>query len=296
MTVILTDVVLRDGVQDEPYVMSTEDKLAVAEALVAAGLPELEIASFVHPKRVPQMADAENLLAQFPRRPGVRVRAIALNLRGAQRAAATELDELALVVSASAGHSQANSGRGIDQALDEVAAAVSEVQDVPVMGAVATAFVSQDEGRIPVDRLVSMVRRYHAAGIRRIGLADTLGTAKPEEVVESVGAVLDAMPDLEVALHLHDPHGAVLPTVDAAYDLGIRRFDSALAGFGGCPAIPDPHGNMATESVVRHLHRRGIDTGVDEDALAEAVRILHAAIARATPLASGGFQDREPVP
>ncbi len=296
VSVILTDVVLRDGMQDEPYVLSTEDKLAVAEVLVAAGLPELEIVSFVHPKRVPQMADAEKLLAQFPRRPGVRVSAIALNLRGAQRAAATELDELRLVVSASAGHSQANSGRGVDQALDEVAATVSDLPDLLVVGAVATAFVSQDEGRIPPERLVSMVRRFHAAGIRTVGLADTLGTASPEQVVESVGMVREAMPDLEIALHLHDPYGAVLPTVDAAYDLGIRRFDSALAGFGGCPAIPDPHGNMATESVVHHLHQRGIDTGVDEEALSEAIRPLNAAVARATPLAAGGFQDREPVP
>jgi hydroxymethylglutaryl-CoA lyase len=293
----VTDVVLRDGIQDEPYVVSTDDKLRVAEALMAAGVPELELASFVHPKRVPQMADAENLLAALPRRPDVRISAIALNFRGAQRAAATHLDELRLVVSASAGHSQANAGRSIEEALDDVAATVEQMPQLPVVGAVATAFVSQDEGRIPPERLVSIVQRFRDAGIRFVGLADTLGTATPDEVAHSVGMVRDAAPEVEIGLHLHDPYGKALPTVDAALNLGVRRFDSAIGGFGGCPAIDDPHGNMATEVLVRHLHQQGVETGIDESALVDALRLLHEAIARASLLPSGEpAADRTPMP
>ncbi len=285
MDVTLTEVVLRDGLQDEPVIVSVSDRVALAEALADAGLPELEAASFVSAARVPQMAGAEELLAALPRRPGVRIAALALNRRGAQRAAATRIDRLRMAVSASAVHSTANCGRGTDQALDEVAAAIRELPDsIAVVGCVATAFVCPDDGPLPARRLLSVVRRLHASGVRRIGLADTLGTASTDHVIRSVASVREEFPDLELGLHLHNAHRQALRTIDAAIDLGITRFDSSLGGLGGCPFAPGAHGNVATEEVVAHLHERGLDTGIDPLALAEAGRLLRSVLSCAEPV------------
>ncbi|HCA87183.1 MAG TPA: hydroxymethylglutaryl-CoA lyase [Streptomyces sp.] len=285
MDVTLTEVVLRDGLQDEPVLVPVADRIALAGALADAGLTELEAASFVSTQRVPQMAGAEELLAGLPRRAGVRIAGLALNLRGARRAAATRIDRLHLAVSASAGHSAANAGRGVDRALDEISTAFQELPGtLDVLGCVATAFVCPYDGPLAPVRLLSVVRRLHTAGFRKIGLADTLGTAATGHVVRSVGAVREEFPDLELSLHLHNAHGQALQTVDAALGLGVVRFDSSLGGLGGCPFAPGAHGNLATEEIVAHLHGRGLDTGVDEARLAEAGRLLKSVLARAEPL------------
>ncbi|WP_279580260.1 beta/alpha barrel domain-containing protein [Fodinicola feengrottensis] len=209
----ITDVVLRDGLQDEPVIVSTVDKVRIAQALVAAGVREIEAASFVSAKLVPQMADAQDVLAALPERPDVRISGIALNLRGALRARDCRLDELRMVVSASEGHSAANAGRSTEKALDEIAQAVVEFSASPVtlVGAVATAFVCPYDGVLPVDRLVRVVRRLYDAGLRRLSLADTLGTATPDQVRASVSAVRDAVPDAQISLHLHNTAGQHCP-------------------------------------------------------------------------------------
>lgn len=284
MDVRITDVVLRDGLQDEDVFVSTVDKRAIAEALVAAGIRDLEVTSFVSAKRVPQLADAEDLLAAVPRHPGVRISAIALNARGAKRAAATRLDELRLVVSAGGGHSVANAGRSTEQALDELVDTVARLPTPPVLGAVSTAFVCPYDGPVPTARLLWLVRRLAEAGVRRVNLADTLGTASPAQVLAAVTAVREELPDVELGLHLHDANGQALSTVDLARSVGVTRFDSALGGLGGCPFAPGSHGNLATEALVGHLHGTGVDTGVDEVALAEALRLLRAVLRRSRPL------------
>lgn len=273
---------LRDGLQDHPTVVSTEDKRAIAEALLRTGVRELEVASFVSPSRVPQMADAEALLAALPRPGEVSISGIALNLRGVRRAVHTHLDELRLVVSASAAHSKANAGRTTEEALDEVTAAVHEAATAApglrLVGAVSTAFQCPYDGQVPVGRLLDVVRGFRSAGVDHVNLADTLGTATPEHVGQVLTQVRNEFPDVVVGLHLHDANGQALSTVDLAVELGVRRFDSALGGLGRCPFAPGAQGNLATETLVAHLHERGIPTGIDEEALTRAASVLRAAL------------------
>ncbi len=280
MNVRLTDVVLRDGLQDEDVIVSTQDKRRIADALVAAGVRELEVASFVSAKKVPQMADAEALLATLPHHRDVWICAIALNPRGAQRAVGTRVDELRLVVSAGAGHSRANAGRDTEQALDEFAAVIPQLSGVTVTAAVSTAFNCPYDGPVSPHRLLSVVQRFHDAGVRQVSLADTLGTATTVQVLRSLDTVRNALPDLQLGLHLHDGHGQALATVDAALRVGVRQFDSALGGLGGCPFAPGAHGNLATEALVAHLHRANIPTGITEAALTEAHHQLRDALQR----------------
>jgi hydroxymethylglutaryl-CoA lyase len=280
----ITDVVLRDGFQDEPVVVSVTDRLRVADALVAAGLRRIEAASFVNPTRVPQIAGAEELVAALPTPPGVRWTALALNRKGVQRAVAAGVTDVCLVVSAGEGHSRANAGRSLQDALDDLAGVVAEHPHVRFTGGVATAFVCPFDGDIPPHVLAEVARAYAGIGITRIGLADTLGTAAPEQVARSLDAVRAAVPYAELGLHLHDALGQALRTVDLALELGITRFDAAAGGYGGCPFAPGAHGNIATETLVAHLHDRGVDTGIDAGLLAEAVIVVKDALRHGRPI------------
>ncbi|WP_123686952.1 hydroxymethylglutaryl-CoA lyase [Amycolatopsis thermoflava] len=281
MSVTITDVVLRDGLQDEPAVVPVADRVAIAEALVAAGLRHLEAGSFVNPAKVPQMAGAEDLVAALPHQDSVHYTFLALNARGVRRAVAAGARDVLVVASASSGHSRANAGRDSDAALDDLARAVAEHPGTAFRAGISTAFVCPFDGAVTPDRLVAVTRRFAAMGIRRIGLADTLGTATPDQVMTSLAHVRDALPDVELSLHLHNAHGQALSTVDAAIEAGVTRFDSAAGGYGGCPFAPGAHGNIATEDLVAHLHARGIPTGIDEDVLSTAVATVREALRRA---------------
>lgn len=284
----ITDVVLRDGLQDEPVLVSTADRCRLVDTLADAGLRELEVASFVSARRVPQMGGAEELLAALPRHTGVRLTGLALNRNGARRAVGTGLDELRLAVSASTTHSSANAGRSTDEAFEEIAAAVEDLRvnepQLDLVGAIATAFVCPEEGAVPLDRVLELVRRFYHIGLRHVNLADTMGTAEPEHVARTVDAVRGTFADLEVGLHLHDRDGAALASVDLAMGLGVRRFDSSLGGLGGCPFASGAYGNLATESLITHLHRGGVTTGIDEQGLRDAAALLRAVIDRSPPL------------
>ncbi|MDI2032740.1 hydroxymethylglutaryl-CoA lyase [Saccharopolyspora sp. TS4A08] len=279
----ITDVVMRDGLQDEPAVVSVPDRLRIADALVAAGITRVEAASFVNPARVPQMSGAEELVAGLPHPPGVRWSALALNRRGVDRAVAAGVPEVCLVVSAAEGHSRANAGRGVREALADLAEVVEDNPHVRFTGGVATAFVCPFDGEVTPQRLTEVATAYADIGITRLGLADTLGTADPQHVGRSVGAVRDALPEATIGLHLHNALGQALRTVDLALDLGITRFDAAAGGYGGCPFAPGAHGNIATETLVEHLHRRGVATGIDASLLADAVAVVEDALHRGSP-------------
>ncbi|MEU0515953.1 hydroxymethylglutaryl-CoA lyase [Amycolatopsis sp. NPDC006125] len=281
MSVTITDVVLRDGLQDEPAVVPVADRVAIAEALVAAGLRHLEAGSFVNPAKVPQMAGAEDLVAALPHQDSVRYTFLALNARGVRRAVAAGARDVLVVASASSGHSRANAGRDSDAALDDLARAVTEHPGTAFRAGISTAFVCPFDGAVAPDRLVAVARRFAVMGIRRIGLADTLGTATPDQVMTSLARVRDALPGIELSLHLHNAHGQALSTVDAAIEAGVTRFDSAAGGYGGCPFAPGAHGNIATEDLMAHLHARGIPTGIDEDVLSTAVATVREALRRA---------------
>ncbi|GAB2737521.1 hydroxymethylglutaryl-CoA lyase [Salinifilum aidingensis] len=283
-TAVLTDVVLRDGLQDEPAVVPVPDRIAIAEALVAAGVRSIEAASFVNPERVPQMSGAEELIAALPRAHPVRYSALALNGRGIARAAAAGAEEINVVVSAGQGHSRANSGRSTDEALADITGAIAQHPSTRFTAGISTAFVCPFDGEIPPEDLLALARRFSEIGVSRIGLADTLGTAPPEHVVRSLDVLRAELPATEFSLHLHNARGQALQTVDAAIERGVQRFDSAVGGYGGCPFAPGAHGNLSTENLVAHLHQRGIPTGIDEKALEQAAELVDRALSRARPL------------
>lgn len=273
MKVEITDVFLRDGLQDEPVIVSTAHKLEIAEALVSAGVKRIEAASFVNPKRVPQMADAADVISTLPAIQGVTFTSLALNGKGIERAVTAGATDIQVVTSASQAHSNANAGQAVEDALAGIGEAVSRFPEVRFFAGISTAFTCPFEGSIDPGYLLRVVRAFKDMGISDVGLADTLGTTPTEQVMASMRFVRDAEADLTYYLHLHNAHGQALATASAAVGIGVVRFDAALGGYGGCPFAPGAHGNIATEELVRHLHAEGHDTGIDKDRLADAVRL-----------------------
>jgi hydroxymethylglutaryl-CoA lyase len=271
--VLVTDVALRDGLQIEPVIVSTAGKVAIARGLLAAGLRSLEVGAFVHPARVPQMADSDELLAQLLPGTAAELHTLVFNDRGAQRAIAAGARTVRFVVSAADGHSRANAGVDTAGALErlERAAATLRAAGVRIEGSIATAFVCPFDGDVAPSRVAGVAQRLVGFGAEVVHLADTIGAAHPGAVVAAVGAVRDAVPGTELGLHLHNTYGMAAANALTGVQLGIRRFDAALGGLGGCPFAPGASGNMATDDLVHLLHNEGIRTGIDGERLA-AVR------------------------
>jgi hydroxymethylglutaryl-CoA lyase len=275
----ITDVFLRDGLQDEPVIVSTAHKLEIAEALVAAGIKRLEVASFVNPRRVPQMGDAAEVVASLPAVGGVTYTSLALNGKGIERAVEAGATDIQVVTSASQAHSNANAGQAVEDALASIGATVARYPQRHFFAGISTAFTCPFEGSIDPKFLLRVVRAFKHMGIKDIGLADTLGTTPTAQVLASLDYVRDAEPDLTYYLHLHNAHHQALATVGAAASAGVVRLDAALGGYGGCPFAPGAHGNIATEDLVNYLHDAGHETGIDEDRLADAVRLARDVLA-----------------
>lgn len=284
----ITDVFLRDGLQDEDVLVAMADKLLVADQLAGAGVTRIEVTSFVNPKRVPQMGDAVELVAALPRPEGVTHTVLALNGRGVERAVAAGATDINVVASASEAHSFENAGQGTAAALSGLAAAIKEFPGITFNAAVSTAFACPFEGAIAHERLAWVVEAFLDMGIRVVGLADTLGTTPTPRVIALLRTVQRAHPGAELGLHLHNAEGQALQTALEAADLGVRHFDAALAGFGGCPFAPGAAGNIATEQLVGAFRRAGHVTGIDERALAEAVLSAREAVAKGTPIGARG--------
>lgn len=289
MRIQITDVFLRDGLQDENVIVSTTGKLAIADALLAAGVKRLEVASFVNPARVPQMGDAADVLAGLPAGSGATFTSLTLNGKGIVRAVAAGATDLQVVTSASQAHSSANAGSSIEAALESLGADVAAHPGINFFAGISTAFTCPFEGEIDPEHLLRVVRGFKAMGITQIGLADTLGTTPTERLMASVRQIQDAEPGLTYYLHLHNAHGQALATVDAAIAAGITRFDSALGGYGGCPFAPGAAGNLATEELVAHLHQAGHETGIDESALSRAVVLAREAVSNSPALPAGAL-------
>lgn len=263
--VTIVEVGLRDGLQIEPKPVATSDKAALARALVDAGVRDFEIASFVSPRAVPQMADAEDLLAAL-RDLGsdIDLTALVPNRRGAERAIAAGVGGMVVFASASESHNAKNLNRSIDGSLEAFAevAALGREAGVPVHGAIATAFGCPFEGDVPVDSVVRVARAYAGLGITRIALGDTTGMATPPLVRERVEALRAALPRIEIALHFHNTRGIGLANVLEGLRLGVDRYESSIGGLGGCPFVPAATGNIATEDLIYLLDRMGVDHGV----------------------------------
>jgi isopropylmalate/homocitrate/citramalate synthase len=275
----------RDGLQMAKTIMPTKAKLRWITAMVAAGVPEMEVASFVPPAAMPQMADAAEVTrAVRATHPGLRVVALAPNLRGAQNAAAAGAQSIILPVSASEAHSQANVRRSRADQVAELARVVAWARTLGpgaprIEGGISTAFGCSLQGAVPEREVVALAAQLAEAGADIVALADTLGYAGPSQVrrlVRSVRAEVGA--ERFGNLHLHDTLGTALANVLAALGEGVRGFDAALGGLGGCPFAPGSVGNAATEDLVYLLESEGFNTGIDLPALLEAREVLRAGL------------------
>lgn len=281
-SISITDVALRDGLQNHPHTLATATKLALLDRLLSAGVRSFEVGSFVHPRLVPQMADAEEIFRRLPDVPGAQLMALVPNERGARRALAAGVGHMRVVLSCSEGHSRANTNRSVDEGIAETRAVLDAVRrssrPVHVTGAIATVFVCPFDGIVDAAQVAHVVESLVEMGLDEISLSDTLGKADPAHVSRTVAAMRAAHPDVTFGLHLHNTYGMGLANVLAGLDAGIRQFDAALGGIGGCPFAPGAAGNIATEDVVFMLHSMGMDTGIDLDVLAAAAAELAAAL------------------
>ena len=274
--VIVREVGPRDGLQMARTIMPTDKKLRWIAAMVSAGVSEMEVASFVPPSAMPQMADAADVTkAVRAAHPGLRVVALAPNLRGAQKAAAAGAQSIILPVSASEAHSHANVRRTRAEQVAEVGRIVAWARtlgDRPrIEGGISTAFGCSLQGQVPERDVVELAAALVEAGADVVGLADTLGYASPSQVRRLVRTIRDEVSEERFGnLHLHDTLGTALANALAAVDEGVRGFDAALGGLGGCPFAPGSVGNVSTEDLVYLLESEGFDTGIDLDRLVAA--------------------------
>ncbi len=281
--VLVTDVAMRDGLQNEPAVVATDAKVAILAALADAGVRSMEVGSFVRPTLVPQMADTDDVVHRLTPVDGVDHMVLVPNLRGAELAIAAGATHLRVVLSASEGHSMANTNRPVREGLAEMARIVDRVSteaSVRVSPAVAVAFVCPFDGVTPVERVRNVVTELYGMGLREISLADTLGMANPEHVERLVGALREQFPDVRWNLHIHNTYGMGLANVCAGLRQGVDHFDAALGGIGGCPFAPGAAGNLATEDLVYMLSAMGVDTGIDLEGLKSTASQLQAALGR----------------
>ncbi|MCG0284573.1 hydroxymethylglutaryl-CoA lyase [Streptomyces sp. PSAA01] len=280
--VLITEVLLRDGLQVEPVIVSTKDKLRLAYGLLEAGLTSLEIGSFVHPEKVPQMADTDRLAAELCAGESASLHTLVFNERGARRAIDAGARHVRLIVSASNGHSQANAGVPTQQALERLrpAAELLARAEVQLEATIATAFVCPFDGETSPGRVVETAHRLTEFGIHTLHLGDTIGAASPWHIRRTVTAVQAELYDLPLGLHLHNTYGMASANAWEALHLGVRRFDAALGGVGGCPFAPGAAGNIATDDLVNLCHHAGVATGIDVDRLVAVREELHALLGR----------------
>jgi len=267
----------RDGLQSEKRIWSVDERVEFINRLARTGLDRIEAVSFVNPKRVPQMADAEQVMARIERPDGVRFAGLALNLRGVERALEAGVDEVRYVVVASETFNQKNQGASIEQtiaAFDEVAAKV-KAAGKRLSGTIGTSFGCPFEGEVALEQVVRIAQRYVDGGVDEIGLADTIGCAVPNMVTERVGAVVDAIgPEIDLTCHFHNTRNTGIANAAAAVLAGVRLFDASLGGIGGCPFAPRATGNIASEDLAWMLRNMGYETGIDLDALLDVATWL----------------------
>lgn len=278
MKIHINEVVTRDGFQMESKIPSISYKLDLINSLIDAGIKNIELTSFVHPKYVPQMADAEELFSKIPRRSDVTYSAIALNERGVDRAQKAKADEINLVFSLSETHNRKNANQTVDESIQFVQKLLmgeSVLQEqIPINIAISTAFGCPFEGLYTKEKLFPIIERIVEYNPNSINLADTTGMANPKQVEETCYAVKSKWPNLKVGLHLHNTRGMGLANVIAGIRGGVTHFDAALGGIGGCPFAPGATGNICTEDTVHMLEQMGYDTGIDVDKLILASRGL----------------------
>lgn len=257
----------RDGLQNEKTLLPTAHKIELIEAIVEAGARVVEIGSFVHPKAVPSMADTDQVALALKKREGVEYRALAMNLKGVERAHAAGLDKVKVTVSASPAHSMQNSNATPEKVIEGFAqcAAFCSEKGMGLSGAISTAFGYSAEGVIPVEQVEKVVDAYLKLGVTEISMSDTTGMADPKQVYAYMTRLKVKYNNVLWTLHTHNTQGMALANITAALAAGVTHFDASFAGLGGCPFAPGASGNVATEDVLNMLHSMGIETGYDFD-------------------------------
>ena len=275
----------RDGFQNEKTFIPTERKIEVVNALFASGLKHMQVTSFVSPRAVPQLADAEEVLAGIERPDGAYVTALVPNLRGAERAANCALDGVHTVVSASETHNLKNVNRPVDQSLAEFEAVIDRLKaaKIEVEGGIATAFGCPFEGVVPPEQVARIARRYQELGADSVALGDTTGMATPLTVRAAIRAIREAAPGLDIHLHFHNTRGVGLACVMTGLAEGVTHFDASVGGLGGCPFAAGATGNICTEDLVYLLQESGYRTGIDLNRLIDAAILTQDVIGRALP-------------
>ncbi len=299
--VTISEVGTRDGFQIEPEFIPTEQKIEVVNRLSACGLPRIEVTSFVHPKAVPQLKDAAEVMARITRRPGTVYAALVPNDKGASRAADARVDEIHTVVSASESHNLANVNMTITESLEKLraVAVVARRANVPVVAGISTSFGCPFEGEVSLDHLESVVARLVDLGARGIALADTTGMANPAQVARTLERLMPKFPGVEWSLHTHDTRAMAIPNILVAMGCGVTSFDASISGLGGCPFAPGASGNVCTEDLVHCLHTMEVETGIDLDRLIEASKYVEQVVGRTLPgqiIKAGKWDRRYPVP
>jgi hydroxymethylglutaryl-CoA lyase len=283
--VTICEVGTRDGFQIEPAFIPTELKIEVVNLLGDAGLPRIEVTSFVHPKAVPQLRDAEEVMAKIRRRPGTRYAALVPNDKGAVRAVDAGVDAIHTVISASESHNLANVNMTVAESLEKLRAVmqVAGRAGVAVGCGISTSFGCPFEGEVPLAQLERVVGELVGMGAPAIGLADTTGMANPRQVQRVLEHLIARFPGTEWTLHTHDTRAMAIPNILTALECGVTNVDASIGGLGGCPFAPGASGNVCTEDLVHCLQAMGIETGIDLDRLLAVSRRVQDVVGHELP-------------
>ncbi|UWR16791.1 hydroxymethylglutaryl-CoA lyase [Sulfitobacter sp. M368] len=268
----------RDGLQNEAREIPVAEKVALIDRLSDAGFRRIECASFVSPKWVPQMAGSGEVLGQIKRAKGVRYAALTPNMRGYEDALAAKADEIAVFGSASEGFSQKNINASIAESLERFVPVLEEARhlDIPVRGYVSCVVECPYDGAVDPSAVAMVADKLFAMGCYEVSLGDTIGAGTPDSIAKMLLAVRDVVPVGRLAGHYHDTHGRAMANIDASLSMGVRVFDAAVGGLGGCPYAPGAAGNVATEAVNAHLTALGYETGLDQAVIEEAAGMARA--------------------
>ncbi len=293
--VTIVEVGARDGLQNEDVVLDTATKVSLIERLVVAGVSRIETASFVHPRLVPQMADAEAVMTALGASPeGVSHIGLVLNERGLHRALETTVDEVNFVVAATEGFSRANQGASVADVMAGITAMVPRAAAAGrrTTVTISVAFGCPYDGEVAVDAVASLAAAAAAAGADEIALGDTIGVAVPSDVSQRVAVTREAAGEIPLRMHFHDTRNTGVANAYAAIAAGVSILDTSVGGAGGCPFAPNATGNVPTEDVLYMLERSGIETGIDRNAVTETGRWLSSRLGTPLPSAiarAGGF-------
>ena len=298
--IYFNEVVTRDGFQIEPTFIPTDDKVALIDALSRCGYAKIEVTSFVSPKAIPMLRDAEEVMGRIQRVAGVEYTVLVPNLRGAERAMASRADELNLVMSTSETHNRANLRQSREDSFAGLASVIQWVDGkTPINVSLSTCFGCPMEGDVPLSEVLRFAHRFADLGVRGLTICDTTGMAHPAQVEAMAEAMLKAFPPLQMTFHFHNTRGTGVANVMATARAGIHRFDGSLGGLGGCPYAPGASGNISSEDAIHLLMCLGYETGIDLDRLLAIGRGLPDLVGHSVPgqmIKAGRITDLHPAP